>query len=326
MLRGGMRISSGTRPIRSTPYPSRWICKTGDAMTSSAYHVPVLADESLGYLVHDPAGLYVDGTLGGGGHTRLLLERFAYARVIGVDADADALGHTAQLQQEYPGRFTAIHGNFGCLDEILSRIGSPMIAGILLDLGVSSHQLDEADRGFSFLSPNLDMRMDADSGSSAEDLVNSLQAEELADIIFTLGEERRSRRIAAAIVAARSRGRIRSGRDLAEIIARVVPRTGRINPATRTFQALRIAVNREMDRLARAMEILPAVLDPGGRAVVISYHSLEDRIVKHAFRNADRAGELEILTRSVITPGDQECRDNPRARSARLRAARRISA
>lgn len=292
-------------------------------------HLPVLAEETLHYLRPERGGLFVDCTVGLGGHARLLLERGA-TRLIGLDRDASALAHARQVLAEWGDRVELVHADYRELDEVLTRFGIRSTNGTLADLGVSSMQLDAPGRGFSFQRDEpLDMRMDAASGETAAALLARSTEREIADAIFHYGEERFSRRIARAIVGARAAEPIDTTGRLAAIVRRAIPRRGysRIDPATRTFQALRIWVNRELDGLDRFVDSAVRRLQAGARIVVISFHSLEDRIIKHTLRALERAGEigLQVLTKRPIVPSDEEVQRNPRARSAKLRAAERIA-
>ena len=291
------------------------------------YHVPVLLEEVLRYLPSDPGGLVVDGTLGGGGHAEALAERLGpRGLLLGLDRDAEALEACRGLTERFPGRVRLARGNFGALPEILRREGLGPASGVLLDLGVSSRHLDEADRGFSFLRDGpLDMRMDPSDGPSAAELVNGLREAELERLFRELGEEPRAHRVARAIAEARRRRPLATTGDLARTVERALGRQGGRHPATRVFQALRIAVNRELEALEGFLGSLATVLAPGGRVVVIAYHSLEDRRVKKAFQAPEDVcgGPLRVLTRKVVKPGRDEVERNPRARSARLRAAER---
>ena len=292
-----------------------------------------------------PGGdITVDGTVGGGGHAEAILENTAPDGIlIGIDADADALGAAKKRLARFGERTILVKGNFADMETILAEEKIGKVDGILLDLGVSSHQLDTAERGFSFAQDApLDMRMDRSNPKSASDLVNTLPWEELARIIRNYGEERMAGRIARAIVKERTNSPIRTTTDLAGVVVRAFPRGAehqRIHPATRTFQALRIAVNDELSSLRKALADGMERLKPGGRFSVISFHSLEDRIVKNAFRAGEkgctcppdlpvcacgRKPRLKVVTRKPVTPGDEEISDNPRARSAKLRTAERI--
>jgi 16S rRNA (cytosine1402-N4)-methyltransferase len=292
-------------------------------------HVPVLLAEILSGLNPQPGGVFVDGTLGGGGHTRALAERVwpaeqvgATGRVIALDNDPAAVLAAEKNLAGLPVKL--VHGNFCDLSEVLTEQNVPLVDGILLDLGLSSDQLADDSRGFSFESDGpLDLRFNPLAGEPAARLVNRLSAEHLADLIFHYGEERFSRRIARAIVEKRHHNPIYTSRQLAEIVRQAVPaiaRQQRIDPATRTFQALRITVNDELKSLETALRRLPDCLKPGGRLAIISFHSLEDRRVKEAFRDDPR---LRALSRKPTTPHEAEIARNPRSRSAKLRIAER---
>lgn len=285
-------------------------------------HVPVMPNECVEQLQPRPGSLLLDGTLGGGGHTRLLAERVAPdGRVIAVDRDPAAVEAAEESLRGLP--VAVACSTYADAPEVLAEIGVDRIDGALLDLGLSSDQLDDRERGFSFHADGpLDLRFDPTEGTPASQLIKRGSAEHLADLIYKYGEERCSRRIARAIVEARRTTPITTASQLADLIRRAVPRNydPRIDPATRTFQALRIAVNGELDHLETALRRLPALLAPGGRLAIISFHSLEDRLVKNAFRDDPR---LEPLTRKPLTPTDAEVASNPRARSAKLRVAER---
>lgn len=292
--------------------------------------MPVLLAEVLASLPTRPDGVYVDGTLGGGGHARALLEHLGpRGLLVGVDQDPEALAACEPLAQEFPGRLKRVGGSFGDLYSLLRREGIGPVDGILLDLGVSSRQLDAAGKGFSFLRDGpLDMRMDPASSPTAAHLVNELEEEALASIFWELGEESRSRRVARAIVEARRRRPLETTAELAHVVERALGRQSGKHPATRVFQALRIAVNRELEALDAFLESVEQVLAPGGRVAVISYHSLEDRRVKQAFRAADARRKADgngllLVTRKAVKPGRDEVVTNPRARSAKLRIAER---
>ncbi len=290
---------------------------------SPTRHQPVLLREVLDQLQLEPGAVIVDGTFGGGGHTRAIAERIGpTGRVIAVDRDPSAVARAESLAETLP--ITPRLGNYCDVPEILRELGLETVDGILLDLGLSSDQLADDDRGFSFQSTGpLDLRFDPSRGEPAWRLLEHINERALADLIYRYGEERYSRRIARAIVERRrKREPIRTAADLADLIRRCLPRQrGRIDPATRTFQALRIAVNDELGSLERALERLPECLRPSGRFVVISFHSLEDRLVKHAFRNDPR---LRPVTKKPICPGEAELAENPRSRSAKLRTAERV--
>jgi len=283
--------------------------------------------ETLRLLAPARGGLFVDCTVGLGGHTRALLEAGA-TQVLGFDRDLDALGHAREALAGFEDRVELIHADYRELDQVLDARGRQTVDGVLADLGVSSLQLDAAARGFSFRNDApIDMRMDTSRGPTAADLLRDVDETTLANLIFEFGEERFSRRIARAIVRAREDAPIATTGQLAEIVRRAVPRRGyqRIDPATRTFQALRIWVNRELEGLDDFVATAARHLRPGGRLVVITFHSLEDRIVKHTLRELDRVrGLVQVLTKKPIEATEAEIDANPRARSAKLRAAERV--
>ncbi len=294
-------------------------------------HTPVLVNETLEYLDPKPGDVIVDCTVGAGGHSGKILEKIApHGRLIGIEQDIDILKIAEKNLESFKGGFVLKHANFQELDLVLEELKIDKANGLFFDLGVSSWQLENAQRGFSFnLDGPLDMRMDRlGAGATASFFVNSLSKDELADIIFRFGQERYSRRIADAIIRRRkAAGPIRSTYELGEIICAAVGRRAgysRIHPATRTFQALRIAVNAELDNLQTALKKAPAILAPGGVVCVISFHSLEDRIVKNIFKELNKRGVLEILTKKPISPKQEELCANPRSRSAKLRAGRRL--
>lgn len=291
-------------------------------------HISVLPREVIEALQVKTGGVYVDGTLGGGGHTALIADLVgANGLVISCDKDVAAIDRAQQKLQAYKNiRF--VHADFRYVGEALQKLGLPAVDGICLDLGISSDQLADRTRGFRFdADGELDLRFDLSEGEPAQRLLTFWSEERIANTIFEYGEERFSRRIARAIVHARNDGKpIRTARELAELVARCVPRERRTNttpihPATRTFQALRIAVNDELGSLQSLLQQLPTWLAPQGRAAIISFHSLEDRIVKNAFRDAKT---LNILTKKPIVPTEAEIHKNPRARSAKLRVAEKI--
>ena len=308
------------------------------------HHLSVMADEVIRFLAPKPGGIYVDGTIGGAGHAARILEASSPGgMLIGFDRDAEALRAAEARLCPFAGRVRLVQGNFTGVEEALTASGIERIDGILLDLGVSSHQLDSGERGFSFQKDApLDMRMDRDSGATAAELVNTLPEMDLARIIRDFGEERWARRIAAFIVNARMEAPIETTLRLVDIIKGAIPRGAweeRLHPATRTFQALRIAVNDELASLEKGLDLGIKMLNRGGRSVVISFHSLEDRIVKQSFRRL--AGRctcpkglpycvcgntplLRVLTGRPVMAGEAEVEANPRARSARLRAAERL--
>ena len=293
-------------------------------------HEPVLTSEVLRYLAPARGGLIVDCTVGLGGHARALLDAGA-ARILGLDRDADALAAAREALAPYADRVELVHADYRALGAVLDARGIDRVDGALADLGVSSLQLDSEGRGFSFRRDDpLDMRMDRTTGPTAAAVVNTAGERELADAIWRFGEERFSRRIARRIVEARARQPITTTGALADIVRRAVPPRGyqRLDPATRTFQALRIWINRELEGLDAFVRTAAGRLQDGARLVVIAFHSLEDRIVKHTLR-ALAAGEdalVTVLTRRPVVPGAEEIGRNPRARSAKLRAAERLPA
>jgi 16S rRNA (cytosine1402-N4)-methyltransferase len=287
-------------------------------------HVPVMLAEVLQWLAPRPGDVVVDGTLGGGGHTAALAEVVGRTGlVVALDRDPKALAAAERRLAGLPVKLVA--ANYCELPEVLAQLEISGVHGIVIDLGLSSDQLADVDRGFSFDADGpLDLRFNPAEGEPAWRLLATLDATRLADLIYRYGEERHSRRIARAIVERRQTAPIRTSRQLAELVRRCVPRgrgKPRIDPATRTFQALRIAVNDELGSLERGLARFPDCLQPGGRVAAISFHSLEDRLVKEAFRDDPR---YEPLTRKPVRPSDDEIRRNPRARSAKLRVARRV--
>ncbi len=316
-------------------------------MTMGGGHRPVLLQEVLRALAPRPGGIYLDATFGGGGYTEALLDA-APCRVIGIDRDPAALARAGALAARYPERLSVVHGRFGDLAELLPAHGLRAVDGVAFDLGVSSWQLDEAERGFSFrFDGPLDMRMDPTAGATAADAVNFLPESELADIIYAYGEERAARRIAAAIVRARTEAPIATTGALARLVRRIVPAAADgLDPATRTFQALRIHVNDELGELDRGLCAAEVLLREGGRLCVVAFHSLEDRRVKSFLRaRSGRAARpsrhrpeaaampvqapaptFRLITTRAIRPGEAEIEANPRARSARLRAGERTGA
>jgi len=324
--------------------------------TGYTQHVPVMLQEVLEFLQPGAGAHYIDGTLGGGGHTQAILERSAPdGKVLGIDTDAQAIARIKERLSDFVnnGRLVLVHGNFAELARIVHEAGFASVEGVLLDLGFSSYQVDDPQRGFSFSSDGpLDMRLDQSQAESAADIVNSASEQELADIFWRYGEEKRSRQIARRIVQQRERGAITRTAQLAQLAAAGVPyKPGAIHPATRVFQALRIAVNHELERLEKA---LPQILDvlsmnkalpvggqeelrgSGGRMVIIAFHSLEDRLIKEFMRREAKdclcpphvpvcvcghKARLRLLTPKPVTPTVEEVTANPRARSAKLRAA-----
>ncbi len=281
-------------------------------------HYPVMAEEALSLLAVRPEGVYVDATAGLGGHTALIAQRLTSGLVIANDRDPASLEIARGNTAAWGGRIRFHRGPFGRLAEAVAEAGLDRVDGILADLGVSRYQLTDPARGFSFMADGpLDMRMDQTVGKTAADLVNFTDEKTLADLIYHLGEERRARRVARAIVRARP---IRSTAHLADVLLRAVPRTGRIHPATQTFMALRMAVNDEPGELDRLLENAPGLLKRGGRMVVISFMSIDDRKVKERFRTLGREGRATILTKHPLQPSQEEVARNPASRSAKLRA------
>jgi 16S rRNA (cytosine1402-N4)-methyltransferase len=295
-------------------------------------HLPVLVAEVLNYLDCRPERIYVDATVGSGGHARRILEQNSpTGRVIGLDCDAAAIARAQQNLASFGERFLPVQKNFRNLKEVLHSLSIPAVDGILADLGVSSEQLDDPGRGISFRwEAPLDMRLDPRGPVTAQELVRRLSAEEMEKILRDLGEERWARRIAKAIARQRRVRPVKTTGDLVKLILQAVPsRRDRLHPATRTFQALRIAVNEELTNLETFLQACPDLLRPGGRLAVISFHSLEDRIVKEHFRKWGKGARGEtppfrILTPKPVTPSAGEIRSNPRARSAKLRAIEKI--
>jgi len=295
-----------------------------DASFSMNYHTPVLLEEVLRQLQPRPGGLYVDGTLGGGGHTEAILRASGPdGRVIGLDCDDEAMAASQARLSEFGARAQLVTANFSELREVLAKLQVAGVDGVIFDLGVSSRQLDEPTRGFSFLRDGpLDMRMSQSASLTAREVLATETQEELARIFFVYGEERRSRAIARRIVEQRKHEPLETTTQLVRLIERVLgPKRGPVHPATRTFQALRIHVNRELDNLREGLVAATEALNPGGRLVVISFHSLEDRIVKWYFRGTPA---MRVLTKKPLMTGEEECAANPRSRSAKLRAAEKI--
>ncbi len=284
-------------------------------------HLPVLPEETMRFLDPQPGEIWVDGTTGGGGHSRMIAERIgSRGRLIAFDQDSAMLVMAKQRLEGFP--VTAVHANFDQVQEVLENLGILKVNGVLADLGFSSDQMDNPARGLSFQRNGpLDMRLDTTIGSTAADLVNTVGEAALADLIFEYGEERKSRWVAKRIVERRKERKFETTEDLAELVRKCVPRSGKIDPATRVFQALRIAVNDELGALERLLSALPRVLLPGGRAGIISFHSLEDRRVKQAFRNGDL---WKVRTKKPVEATDAEMARNPRSRSAKFRVAERI--
>jgi len=303
-------------PMRLPPPPPR---------PRAEPHVTVLRNETVAAIAPAAGGVYLDATLGAGGHTEAILE-VPGTRVIGVDRDESALALARARLAGFGSRATFVHGRFGDIAAHLAALGLSGVDGMIADLGLSSMQLDQAERGMSFRTEGpLDMRMDTSSGETALDLIDRLDDDELANVIFKYGEERRSRRVARCIKQARDQGELVTTLDLRRAVVRAVgpARIGGVDPATRTFQGLRIAVNRELEELEQLLELAPNVVKVGGFVAIISFHSLEDRLVKRALRVRDL---WRPLTKKPIVPSDEETNENSRSRSAKLRAAERVVA
>lgn len=312
---------------------------------ADAPHIPVMLNEVLAALQPAANETYVDGTLGAGGYTRGILNANKACKVIGIDRDQTAHDMAAKWGVDYAGRLMLVKNSFGNLAQALSEIGADKVDGIVLDLGVSSMQFDEAERGFSFrFDAPLDMRMDRSSGQTAADIVNTMAEDDLANLIYLYGEERKSRHIASAVIKARAIAKIQTTKQLADIVRSVVhvsPRD-KIDPSTRTFQALRIAVNDELGELESVLAAAENCLNVGGRLVVVTFHSLEDRIVKNFLNEKARPApspsrhmpmaidaapdrlSFSLINKKPVLPTEEEMKINPRARSAKLRAAIRL--
>jgi 16S rRNA (cytosine1402-N4)-methyltransferase len=302
---------------------TRWM------MESSAPHTPVMLQEVLEWLRIKPDGIYVDATLGAGGHSLAIAEKLSSGRLIGLDRDAQALQIARERLKMFGSKVNCVLSPFSRIAEAVHELGIPKVDGVLADLGVSSMQLDQPERGFSFRQAGpLNMRMGVSAENdelTADEIVNRWPETEMADLLYREADEHDSRRIARAILRARP---IRDTAHLATIVAGSRAQWGRqrLHPATKTFLALRIAVNREMEELGQFLSRVPATMNPEGRCVILTYHSGEDRIVKAAFREAAKQGTLKILTKHVVRPGQEEERANPRSRSAKLRCAERVPA
>lgn len=306
-------------------------------------HISVLLNEVLEGLNIKEDGIYVDGTLGGAGHSLEIIKRLKAGMLIGIDQDTNALNKANEVLSDYVGKFKLVHSNYENIASIVEGLGISKVDGILLDLGVSSHQLDEESRGFSHnKDAPLDMRMDSTSPLTAWDVVNNYTQKELEDIIFQYGEDRWAKRIAEFIVNERKEKSIDTTLELVTVIKKAIPKAVRLeghHPAKKTFQAIRIEVNRELDVLKNSINKMVSILNPGGRLAIITFHSLEDRIVKEAFKElfkdcvcppsfpqcmCDKKREIEIITRKPITASSEELTANPRSRSAKLRIAEKL--
>lgn len=294
------------------------------------FHIPVMLNEVIDYLKLGPGKIIVDATIGTGGHSKGIIERIMPAgKLIGIDRDRDSLSVARQRLGDFGPACEFVYGNFVNIDDILKNLNIKKIDGVLFDLGLSSYQLGDPNRGFSFQYEGpLDMRFDRNSFISAYDLINNLNEEEISTMLLTFGEERWHNRIAHFLVEERQKRSIATTRELSDIVVKAIPpkyRHYRIHPATRTFQALRIAVNRELETIEAGITKAVELLDSQGRICVISFHSLEDRIVKFAFRKFAASGSIKIVTAKPLTPQVSEIRENPASRSSKLRVAEKLS-
>jgi 16S rRNA (cytosine1402-N4)-methyltransferase len=291
----------------------------------SILHTPVLVEEVIEWLHIRPEETYVDATTGTGGHAIEIARRLTSGRLVGLDRDPQALEIARERLKPYQEKVDLVHAEFSKIGDVATEMKLPPLGGVIADLGISTLELDSPERGFSFRwAAPLDMRMNPDNPLTAEEIVNYWPEKQLADLLYQNAEERNSRRIAKSIVRARP---IRDTEHLATVVAgeRKVGGRQKLHPATKTFLALRTAVNREEEELEQFLSRTPATLSSGGRWIVLSYHSIEDRMVKHAFQELARQGTFRVLTKKVIVPGDQEIRNNPRARSAKMRVAERLA-
>ncbi len=310
-------------------------------MNSNQFHVPVMKEEVIKYLITDPSGTYIDCTIGGAGHSLAILEKLTkHGRLIGIDADQQAIHFANERLQRFKNRFQLFNVNFSALADVMQDANISHVEGILLDLGVSSYQINNGQRGFSYLTDGpLDMRMNRDQKLTARDIINNYSKDELSSIFREYGEERQARAIARAIVNKRKQSPVKTTKELSDIIRRIVPQKFHIKSLSRVFQAIRIRANDELINLANVLEHSIPILMEGGRLVVISYHSLEDKIVKTFLRKQSnpctcptsfpecichKKPTVKILTKRVVKPSEEEINTNKRSRSARLRAAEKI--
>ncbi|MDR3274528.1 MAG: 16S rRNA (cytosine(1402)-N(4))-methyltransferase RsmH [Endomicrobium sp.] len=289
------------------------------------YHISVMPSEVSKYLINNPNGLYVDCTFGGGGHTIYLLNKFKNIKIVAFDWDEASSNKFFENENEFKNRVAFIRDNFKNIKKNLFGININKVDGILADIGVASKQLDDMGRGFSFNSNVLDMRMDKRNDLTAKEIINSYSREDLADIFYRYGEEYKSRHIANAIILRRKRGIINTASELKAIICSVKKTEGKTNPATKVFQALRIFINKELENLKILLSDAPGLLNSGGRIIIISFHSLEDRIVKQNFKQNANCGIYRTLTKKVITASQEEININHRSRSAKIRAAEKTN-
>ena len=293
-------------------------------MADNWQHIPILAKEIADLLLQNKSGYYLDGTLGLGGHTKLFLSRLENnAKILGLDKDAKAIKFAEDKVADT--RLITMQASYLQAPEILKELNWPLLDGALFDLGLSSYQLDDASRGFSLLkSGPLDMRFDNTKGITAADIVNTWPADKLEYIFKTYGEDHNSKKIALAICQARREIPLKTTTDLANLIEKHIPRYGKIHPATRIFQALRIAVNEELETVAKAPKMLENIIKPGGRAAFLTFHSTEDRIIKQAFKEMEKTGAWRLVNKKLIVPSDEEIKNNSRSRSAGLRVIERV--
>jgi 16S rRNA (cytosine1402-N4)-methyltransferase len=291
----------------------------------SIQHTPVLLEEVIEWLRIQPEATYVDATTGTGGHAIEIVRRLTSGRLVGIDRDPQALAIARERLKPYQEKVVLVHAEFSKIGDVAAEMKLPPLGGVIADLGISSLELDSPERGFSFRwAAPLDMRMNPDTPLTADEIVNYWPENQLADLLYRNAEERNSRRIARSIVRARP---IRDTEHLATTVAggRKVGGRQKLHPATKTFLALRTAVNREEEELGQFLSRTPATLSPGGSWIILSYHSIEDRLVKHAFQDLARQGSIRVLTKKVITPGTEEIRNNPRSRSAKMRVAEKLA-
>ena len=293
-------------------------------MADTWQHIPILAEEIAGLLLQNKSGHYLDGTLGLGGHTKLFLGRLdKNAKILGLDKDAQAIKFAENKVSDK--RLITRQASYLQAPGVLKELNWPLLDGALFDLGLSSYQLDDASRGFSFLKTGpLDMRFDNTKGQTAADLINTLPADKLEYIFKTYGEEHQSKKIALTICQARREAPLKTTTDLANLIETIIPRYGKTHPATRIFQALRIAVNEELETVAKAPKMIESIIKPGGRAAFLTFHSTEDRIIKQAFKEMEKSGLWRLVNKKLIVPSDEEIKNNSRSRSAGLRIIERV--
>ncbi len=294
-------------------------------MTENWQHIPILAEEIAQLLLQNKSGFYLDGTLGLGGHTKLFLTRLdSKAKILGIDKDSKAIEFAVKRVDD--ARLITHQGSYLEAPKILKELNLPLLDGALFDLGLSSYQLDDARRGFSFLKDGpLDMRFDNTKGKTAADLINTFTADKLEYIFQTYGEERAAKKIALAICQARREKPFTTTQELAALIEKNIPRFGKTHPATRIFQALRIAVNEELNTVEQAPKMLEEIIKPGGRAAFLTFHSLEDRIIKQAFKEMAKGGKWKLVNKKIINPSFEEIKANSRSRSAGLRVIERCT-